>query len=194
MSFGEIRTSRLVMRNWRETDRALFHEINSDAEVMAFFPFRRDRPQSDSLMDRLRKAINETGFGFYALQIAETEECIGFAGLALTNLESQFPKGSVEIGWRLARSHWAKGYVTEAALALLEHGFVERQLTEIVSFAVHDNHRSTAVMERIGMRRDRSSDFEHSSIPRSHPHLAQHVVYRMTREDWLADQKEKSGR
>ena len=45
-------TARLTVRNWIETDRDLFHEINSDPQVMAYFPFRRSRAQSDELFDR----------------------------------------------------------------------------------------------------------------------------------------------
>lgn len=63
-----LETARLVIRNWEDRDRDLFHVINSDEEVMRFFPFRRDRSQSDELFDSVQKMISETGLGFYALE------------------------------------------------------------------------------------------------------------------------------
>ena len=179
-----ITTERLRLRNWLESDRDLFHEINSDPEVMAFFPFRRDRGQSDALFDRIHQIIASSGFGFYALALAGTDEPIGFCGLARTDLAPQVPDGTVEVGWRLARRHWGKGYASEAATALLGYGFANRRLSEIVSFAVAGNHRSTAVMTRIGMSPDPSRDFDHPRIPQDQPHLVRHVFYAIDRDAW----------
>lgn len=174
-----LETPRLIIRNWEDRDRDLFHVINSDEEVMRFFPFRRDRSQSDELFHHLQKMISETGLGFYALEEKEGGQCIGFAGLARTNLEPHLPDGTVEIGWRLATPFWGKGYVTEAGKALIEYAFGTLGLSEVVSFAVHNNERSTAVMQRIGMTRDPSSDFDHPRVPDETPHLKFHSVYRI---------------
>ncbi|NVP56402.1 GNAT family N-acetyltransferase [Mycoplana rhizolycopersici] len=185
MTTGVItRTGRLTVRNWIEGDRDLFHEINSDPEVMRYFPFRRSRAQSDELFDRLRAMIGDTGFGFFAIALRGCGRPIGFCGLARTDLAPFLPDGTVEIGWRLARSHWGHGYVTEAASALLAHGFERCGLEEIVSFAVPDNARSTSVMTRIGMRRDPGRDFDHPRVPDSHPHLIRHALYAITRSEW----------
>ncbi|MDX3925195.1 MAG: GNAT family N-acetyltransferase [Shinella sp.] len=180
-------TERLILRNWDEPDRDLFYEINSDPEVMKFFPFRRSRAEADALFDKLRGLIADTGLGFYALALKHDGKPIGFCGLARTDLEPFLPNGTVEIGWRLARAHWGKGYVTEAASALLRYGFTSRNLDEIVSFAVADNHRSTAVMQRLGMKHDPARDFEHPRIPESHRHLRRHVLYAITRKQWKVE-------
>jgi len=174
-----LETPRLIIRNWEDRDRDLFHVINSDEEVMRFFPFRRDRSQSDELFNHLQKMISETGLGFYALEEKEGGQCIGFAGLARTSLEPHLQDGTVEIGWRLATPFWGKGYVTEAGKALIEYAFGTLGLSEVVSFAVHNNERSTAVMQRIGMTRDPSSDFDHPRVPDETPHLKLHSVYRI---------------
>jgi RimJ/RimL family protein N-acetyltransferase len=176
-------TERLVLRNWLESDRDLFHEINSDPEVMEFFAHRRTRAESDEVFDRIRDAIATTGIGFYAVALRDLDEPIGFCGLWVPELEPFLPKDTVEIGWRLAKRHWGKGYVTEAAKAALTHGFINHDLPEIVSFAVTDNHRSIAVMQRIGMRHDSARDFDHPSVPDSHPHLKRHVLYAVSRDD-----------
>lgn len=182
---SEIETGRLLLRNWREADRGLFHEINSDEEVMTFFPFRRSRAESDPVLDLLREEISGFGFGFAAIEVKASGECAGFAGIRHTRLEPHLPDGTVEIGWRLARRHWGKGYASEAARAWLRHGFEALRLAEIVSFAVHDNHRSTAVMQRIGMSRDPSRDFDHPGVPDAFRHLQRHVVYALKAEQWL---------
>ncbi len=179
-----LRTERLILRNWEERDRDLFHRINCDEQVMEFFPFRRDRAAADAKMDEFRETIARQGFGWTAAEIAATGECIGFVGLSRTEDTPFMPEGTVEIGWRLAPEFWGKGYVSEAARAWLDYGFEMLGLGEIVSFAVTANRRSTAVMERIGMVADPARDFDHPGVPDSHPHLKRHSFYRLTREEW----------
>lgn len=182
-----LETERLRLRAWAETDRELFAEINNDPTVMEFFPFRRTRAEADALFDRNNSNIFETGFGFFALALRENDAPVGFCGLARTDLEPHLPDGTVEIGWRLALPHWGKGYVTDAARALLDYGFGERKLGEIVAIAVPANTRSTAVMKRIGMRPDSMRDFDHSGVPDTHPQLKRHVLYAITAEEWRRD-------
>ncbi|RWM23376.1 MAG: N-acetyltransferase [Mesorhizobium sp.] len=184
-----IRTERLILRNWEDRDRELFYRINSDERVMEFFPFRRDRAAADAKMDEFRAWIAEDGYGFAAAEIIETRECIGFIGLLGTDHLPFLPAGTVEIGWRLAPEFWGHGYVTEAAEAWLAYGFETLGLEEIVSFAVKNNSRSTAVMERLGMVADPASDFDHPGIPDSHAALKRHVFYRLTAKDWQARKK-----
>lgn len=182
-------TERLIIRNWEDQDRDLFFEINSDDRVMAFFPFRRDRAQSDEFMDRIRAEIATRGYGFAALELKETGETIGFAGLMPTGIVPSLAEGCVEIGWRLAPRFWGKGYATEAAERLLAFGFEVLELPEIVSFAVWNNHASTAVMRRIGMVADPAGDFDHPNVPDTHPHLKRHVLYRLDASAWRTRKK-----
>jgi RimJ/RimL family protein N-acetyltransferase len=179
-----IRTPRLILRNWEERDRDLFHRINSDPMVMEFFPFRRDRAQADAKLEELRDAIGRDGFGFAAIEIAATGRCQGFAGLSRPNGLPMLPPDTIEIGWRLAPESWGNGYATEAARAWLAFGFENLRRDEIVSFAVASNRRSTAVMERIGLERDHGADFDHPMIGEDHAHLRRHVVYRLRRDNW----------
>ena len=182
-----IGTQRLVIRNWQEEDRPLFHVINADEEVMRFFPMRRTRAESDALMDRIRDDNERKGYGFAALEMKHDGACIGFAGLQdIRDIVPARPGGAVEIGWRLAPSWWGNGYASEAAQALLRFGFADLGLDEIIAFAVWNNDRSTAVMRRLGMEQVEGGDFDHPRVPDSHPHLRRHVLYRLTRADWLA--------
>jgi ribosomal-protein-alanine N-acetyltransferase len=88
----------------------------------------------------------------------------------------------VEVGWRLARAHWGKGYATEGARAALDYGFATRGLAEIVSFTAETNLRSRRVMERIGMRRNPAEDFDHPNLPAGHA-LRRHVLFRIAAAD-----------
>jgi RimJ/RimL family protein N-acetyltransferase len=186
-----IRTERLILRNWEARDRDLFYRINSDERVMEFFPFRRSRDESDAKMEEFRAAIDHDGFGWTAAEIADTGQCIGFVGLNGTDHIDFLPPEMIEIGWRIAPEYWGHGYVTEAARAWLAHAFETLRVKEVVSFAVWNNRRSTAVMERLGMAADPGMDFNHPAVPDSHPHLKRHTFYRLTRESW-ARQKEKA--
>lgn len=185
-----LETERLILRNWQASDRDLFREINADPKVMEFFPFRRTYEESDSVLDKLNGMITETGLGFYAMALKGTDEPMGFCGLSPTNLPGIFPEGMVEIGWRLATRFWGNGYVTESALALLDYALVKRGMKAVVSFAVAENQRSTAVMQRIGMQRQPWLDFEHPRVPDTHPHLKHHMVYAAAAELWTPPQKE----
>jgi len=177
MAEFHLETERLIIRNWKEEDRDLMYLINSDNRVMEFFAMRRNREESDALLDRIRDEINANGFGFTALELKENGCVIGFCGISDATTEDPSFHGQVEIGWRIAPQFWGKGYATESAKRLLRFGFEDIGLPEIVSFAVHNNHRSTAVMERIGMVRDPSREFDHPGVPDTHPQLKRHVVY-----------------
>jgi RimJ/RimL family protein N-acetyltransferase len=174
-----LRTQRLILRNWRESDRELFHLINSDDRVMEFFPMRRSRADSDQMMDQLADGIARTGFGLAAIEIAGTGEAAGFAGLNATRNVPGVADGTVEIGWRMAPQFWGKGIASEAARAWRDFGFDQLGLERIISFAVAGNHRSTAVMRRIGMTARPELDFDHPNVPQSHPQLIRHVYYEM---------------
>ncbi|MCL6708202.1 GNAT family N-acetyltransferase [Pseudomonas sp. R2.Fl] len=185
-----LETERLLIRNWRDDDRDLFREINRDPKVMEFFPWRRSREEADILMDRLRTMIGETGLGFYALEEKESGEPVGFCGIGPASIAPVMPEETIEIGWRLATRYWGKGYATEAARAVLEHAFADRKLDAVLSFAVAENTRSTAVMRRIGLRRLAILDFDHPRVPETHPHLKRHVVYGLTRDAYLESRKD----
>ena len=89
---------------------------------------------------------------------------------------------AVEVGWRLARPFWGRGYASEASVEAARFGFDEAGLDGIVSMTTVRNARSRRVMERLGMTRDPGEDFEHPSIPAGPLRL--HVLYRLAVDDW----------
>ncbi len=174
-----LRTERLVLRGWRAEDRAPFAALNADPEVMEFLPWSLTARQSDALADRIEAHFAEHDFGLYAVELPGEVPFAGFVGLSVPSFEAAFMP-CVEIGWRLSRETWGRGIATEAARAAAADGFGRVGLDEIVSFTAASNHRSRAVMERIGMRRDPAEDFDHPSLEAGHP-LRRHVLYRLAR-------------
>lgn len=178
MGMNGYRTSRLLLRRWRDSDREPFARINADPEVMAHFPGVLDRAASDALADLIEARFAEHGFGPWAIEVQGGEPFIGFVGLARVGFEAHFTP-AVEILWRLARSSWGHGYATEAAHEACRIAFDELRLPEIVSFTVPANQRSRAVMTRIGMTHDARDDFDHPKLAEGHP-LQRHVLYRLS--------------
>lgn len=172
-----LRTERLALRRWRDSDRAPFAAMNADPEVMEHFPATLTREQSDVMIERIEAAFEARGFGLWAVELAASGEFIGFTGLSVPGFHAHFTP-AVEIGWRLSRSSWGRGYATEAAQRALASGFNDYGLAEVVSFTAVRNVRSQAVMRRIGMTHDAAGDFDHPRLPEGHP-LRRHVLWRV---------------
>jgi RimJ/RimL family protein N-acetyltransferase len=170
----ELRTERLLLRGWREADRAPWAELNADPVVREHFPSVSSRAESDVALDRFAAALDARGWGLWAVE--HDGRFLGFTGLNPVGFEPLV--GATEIGWRLARHAWGHGFATEAARAALSYAFDELGLDEVVSFTATTNLRSMAVMERLGMTRD--GGFDHPAIAAGHP-LRAHVLYRVAR-------------
>jgi len=177
-----LRTERLLLRAWRESDREPFARLNADPRVTEHLQGPLTRAESDALVNRIRAHFAERGFGLWALEIPGVADFAGFAGLSVPSFTAAFTP-CVEIGWRLAAEQWGRGYATEAARAALRYGFGTLGLAEVVSFTVPANARSRRVMERLGMRRDPREDFDHPSLAAGHP-LRRHVLYRLPLAGW----------
>jgi ribosomal-protein-alanine N-acetyltransferase len=180
-----IRTERLLLRRWRDDDRPAFAAMNRDPAVMEHFQGLTAPEDSDGFVDRIEAHWDEDGWGLWAVEVPGVAPFVGFTGLwPATHVLS---RPSVEVGWRLARAHWGHGYATEAAREALRFGFEDVGLDEIVSFTVPQNGRSRRVMERIGLVRDPTGDFDHPHVDATvYPELVRHVLYRQDRRRWEA--------
>jgi RimJ/RimL family protein N-acetyltransferase len=158
--------------------------MNADPEVMEFFVSPMTREDSDAFVDRIEAGFAECGFGLWAVEEIEAGRFIGFTGLIYQTFQAHFTP-AVEIGFRLARHAWGKGYATEAATEAVRYGFEQVGLAEIVSMTAVQNVRSRAVMRKLGMTHDPADDFNHPRVPDGHP-LQRHVLYRLTAEQWRA--------
>ncbi len=176
MALPEIQTHRLLLRQWHDEDLPQLIELNRDPKVMEFIGPLLTEDHTKAMMERSRESWKKRGYGRFAVEISESATTIGFIGLALTRIETHFAP-AVEIGWRLATESWGSGYATEGALAVKDYALAELGLTEIVSFTSEVNLRSRRVMEKIGLRRNPTDDFDHPSISEGNP-LHRNVLYR----------------
>ncbi|MFF8398987.1 GNAT family N-acetyltransferase [Streptomyces sp. NPDC016172] len=154
----ERRTERLWLRQWREADLDPLAEMDADPDVMRYIgdgsPGTRER--TAAALARVRATWDERGYGLFAAEETATGELVGWVGLAVPAFLPEIMP-AVEIGWRLRRRSWGRGYATEAAREVLAFAFDEGEadLDRVVSICHVDNHASIRVMTKLGMTSDR---------------------------------------
>ena len=127
-----LTTPRLILRPWREADRAPLAAITGERTTMRFFAAARTRAQSDAWMDRAQAHIERHGYGVWAAELPATG-LIGFVGLS--TIPSDLPVApGVELVWTLGAAWWGNGYAPEAARAAAADGFARFGLAELVAF------------------------------------------------------------
>jgi RimJ/RimL family protein N-acetyltransferase len=155
-----IRSERLTLRNWRESDRPAFAALNSQGEITADLGGPLSREESDAKFDRYVAAFIQHGLCRWALEDGDGH-FLGYAGLMPSR--AAHPLGPhFDIGWRLMRAAWGKGYATEAARAALRDGFERMGLKEVLAYTSSDNLRSQAVIVRLNLQRAAALDY---SVP-----------------------------
>ena len=174
-----LRTPRLLLREWRDDDRAPFARMSEDPAVMEML-LPMNRAASDAWITQMQAHCHKHGFCQWAVELPGEVSLIGAVGLNWVPHKTPFTP-AVEMGWRLARPYWGQGYAIEAALAVIDDAFGRIGLDEIVAYTVPANRRSWGLMERLGMHRNPNEDFDHPACPEGHP-LRRHVLYRLTRQ------------
>ncbi len=162
----------LILRQWRDSDLELFTAMNADAEGMRFFPATLSRAESEAAMNRYRRAIDERGWGLWAVEVDGA--FAGLTGLNIPSFSAHFTP-CTEVGWRFRQEFWGRGLAFRAANEALSFGFGPLKLPEIVSFTAAINLRSRKLMEKLGFKHD--GEFEHPSLVEGHV-LRRHVLYR----------------
>jgi RimJ/RimL family protein N-acetyltransferase len=173
-----ISTARLMLRPAEKTDRDDLIALERDAEVMRFL--NGGRPTPDDGLDPDLGFLTPRGGEPGVLTAIEKEPAL-FAGWFSLQPSGE---GTAELGYRLRRSVWGRGYGSEGARALVEWGFQEAGLNTIVATTMAVNHASRRVMEKAGLRYVRTV---HMDWP--HPLAGSEmgdVEYEIAREAWLA--------
>ena len=152
-----IHSDRLQLRNWRESDRDAFAALNAAPELTQDLGGPLDRTRSDAKFDRYVAAFEQHGFCRWALEDLGGQ-FLGYAGVMPSR--RGHPLGPhADIGWRLVRSAWGRGYATEAAKAALRDAFERVHLQEVLTYTSADNVRSRAVIERLNLQRAAALDY-----------------------------------
>ena len=171
-------SERLGFRDWTETDFNALYNLCQDKRVMEFFPELPDEERIHAAIKKFNAYQAQYSFTFWAVELLNTNEFIGFIGRAPV-LDLPFAP-TTEIGWRLAYKHWNKGYAKEGAKACLNYGFNHLNLEKIVSFTATVNKRSEALMQKIGMTQ--IGEFGHPKVDKDN-WLHQHVLYEIKNEN-----------
>ncbi|WP_232799695.1 GNAT family N-acetyltransferase [Motilimonas sp. E26] len=180
-------TQRLILRQWQDEDYAPFAQMSADENVMRYFPNILTRADSDALADKAKGLIADNGWGFWAVELKETGEFIGFIGLHCQ--EDAIPNTPfIEVGWRLAKQHWGKGYAPEGAQAALAFAFEQLDQPAIYAFTTLTNLPSQRVMTKLGMI-NIEQNFLHPKLAPEHP-LAPHCLYRITKQQFNKQQSQ----
>lgn len=168
-----IETDRLILRSWKSEDRIPFAEMNSNTNVMHYFPAPLSEDESNKFVERIISELEDFDFGLYAVEIKETGEFIGYVGFHRFTFDMPFAP-NWEIGWRISDKFWHKGYATEAAAACIDYAHEHKLCNKLFSFTAVPNLPSENVMKRIGMNFD--TTFMHPALPDGH-WLKMHKLY-----------------
>ena len=170
-------TERLGFRKWSLDDLEEFALLNADKEVMQHFPKTLTKEETRASIIRFQKHYNNFGYNYYATEIKETGEFIGFIGLAYQDYESDFTP-NVDIGWRLKKSAWNNGFATEGAIKCLDIAFNQLKIDKIISTCLLKNLGSEKVMQKIGMKK--VGTFKHPKLKNT-PEIQTCLLYEINR-------------
>ena len=159
-----LTTERLLLRHFHLMDRDAMLRVFGDAEVMRF----GDGVQTSEWVEVwlsicLERYYKTWGFGPYAVVEQSTWEVIGYCGLFY--FSDVHGKPEVEIGYRLRRSTWGKGYATEAAQAIRDYAFHTLSIRRLIALIDPANTASLRVAEKIGMQYESEVMFEGYTHP-----------------------------
>ena len=170
-------SKRLGFRNWIESDLDKLSDINSNEEVMKFFPQIQSRQDTKMFIERMQIQFRNNGFCYFAVEVLEDHRFIGFIGLSKQTYPADFTP-CIDIGWRLIPKEWNKGFATEGATRCLKYGFDKIGLDEIFSTAPIINKNSEKIMLKIGMKIVKT--FDHPLLTR-YPKLKKCNLFKISR-------------
>lgn len=142
-----METERLVLREFRESDIEVYSRMLADPEIVRYLLPGGPLGRHDAWrhMAMLAGHWQLKGFGHWAVEVKETGQFIGRAGL-------WFPDGwpDYEVGWTIDRAAWGNGYATEAARPALHHARHTLGVAHVISLILPENVRSIRVSEKLG--------------------------------------------
>ena len=172
----ELNTTRLRLRNWQVEDLPRWIAMNSDPVTLKYFVRTDTKEESEKSFERIRNYLELHEFGLWAAEEKESENFMGFIGLSERFIEGVSFTPCIEIGWRLDKEFWGRGYATEGALEVLKFGKEILKIDQIYSYTARINTPSINVMKKIGLSERPELDFDHPKINAGEP-IRNHVVF-----------------
>ncbi|WP_026731878.1 GNAT family N-acetyltransferase [Fischerella sp. PCC 9605] len=153
----QVETQRLVLREFKQEDFRQLAPILANPQVMKFSPTGiLSVAETQKKIEGFIASYAKYGFGKWAVFFKESNELIGYCGIAVEQIDN---KNEKEIGYRLDPKFWGKGLATEAASAVLKYGSEQLKLPYILGIAEKANVASVRVLEKLGMRYERETVF-----------------------------------
>ena len=180
MSDYIIKTSRLGLRNWIESDIEPANIMNANSKVREFFPNTLSKEETIRFIRQMQAHFDKYGFCYFAVDRLDTKEFIGFIGLMNQTYQTSFTP-FVDIGWRLLQNAWRNGFATEGAKACLDYAFAELKLTKVYAIAPELNKKSQHIMQKLGM--EIYTHFEYPKLDKNSP-LRKCVAYRIKSKNY----------
>ena len=167
-----LETDRLILREYTMDDFHALLEILSDPETMQHYPRPYDEAGTERWLRWSLKNYEDYGFGLWAIEVKETGTFIGDCGITMQNIDGeQLP----EIGYHLHKSHWRKGFGSEAARAVRDWAFTHTAYDCLYSYMKHTNTGSYSTAAAAGMKKVKEYPDPEDGIL---------YVYAITREEW----------
>lgn len=152
-----IQTSRLYLREMTPDDAEHLYLLNNDPEVLKYTGDEafEDTAAARIFLEDYRRYYQTYGLGRWAIIYKTNDAFLGWCGMRYSADQNTY-----DIGFRLFKEHWNKGYATEAAKACLDYGFSHFKITEIIGRAMTANTGSVRVLQKIGLAFSETFDFE----------------------------------
>lgn len=144
-----IETSRLVLKEMSEEDVQNLFDLNNDLEVMRYTGDRSFNNLNEALayIQNYQYIYKKHGYGRLSLFNKETGEYLGWCGLKYLDQKNQ-----TDLGYRLKKQFWGKGFATEAASACLNDGFNRLQIDQVFATAMKENIPSVNIFKKLGLK------------------------------------------
>ena len=176
-------TERLILREMVPADEHGMFALDSDPEVHRYLGNNpiTDIDQAREVIKYVRQQYVENGIGRWAVIEKRTNEFVGWSGLKLVKEVTNSRTDFYDVGYRLLKKHWGKGYATESARASLKYGFEVLKLKEIFAAAQIENDASNKVLEKVGLKFIETFDYKGRM----------QNWYRIKNEEWLSNEINK---
>jgi RimJ/RimL family protein N-acetyltransferase len=169
-------TERLILREMLPEDEGGLFELDANHEVHRYLGNKpiHNIEQAREAIRFIREQYIDNGIGRWAIIEKKTNKFIGWAGLKFVKEKINNHTNYYDLGYRLIKKYWGKGFATEAAIASLDYGFDKLELQEIFAMADKENIGSNKVLKKLGLKL--MDTFEYDGVI--------HNWYHMERNEW----------
>lgn len=151
----EFQTDRLLAHRWRHSDLPALFAVYGDADTMRWVGEGRALTYEECVQwfEVTRSNYEKRGYGMFAIEERSSSKVIGFCGIVHPGGQPE-----AEIKYAFLRSHWGRGFATEAVTGLFAYGACNHKLTSIIATTAPDNIASHRVLLKAGMLRGELRD------------------------------------